>query len=97
MPGISEAKTTTENSESGNPVENASSSDEANIQSSSTENEQTPQESDQTDKINKFLLKSFLQRINNHPINMPTESVERNSDESDGDWNWLKCCPMNGF
>lgn len=86
MPGIFDAKTTTENTESENSVESASPA-EVNIQSSSTENDQSPQESDQTDKINKFLLKSFLQRINNHPINMATEPIDRNSDESDGDWN----------
>lgn len=87
MPGIYEASKSSENVSS-EAVDASPSVDESGVQSSSTESdEQAPQrESDQTDKINKFLLKSFLQHINNHPINMPTESVERNSDESDGDW-----------
>lgn len=83
MPGIYEANTPSENVQSENVVENAQ-PDELSVQS---ENEETPRESDQTDKINKFLLKSFLQHINSHPINMTTESVEQNPNESDADWN----------
>lgn len=86
MPGIYEAKTPSEDDQLENTSENAQ-QDELNEQSPTTENEQTPRETDQTDKINKFLLKSFLQHINSHPINMPEESVEQNPDESDADWN----------
>lgn len=86
MPGIYEANTQSENVQSENVVENAQ-PDELSVQLSATENEETPRESDQTDKINKFLLKSFLQHINSHPINITTESVEQNPDESDADWN----------
>lgn len=87
MPGIHEANTASENaSQSEASVQNPP-VDEFTIEASSTENDQPPRESDQTDKINKFLLKSFLQHINSHPINMPTEPIEQNSDESDGDWN----------
>lgn len=86
MPGIHEANETSENVQSEIPVQDPS-VDEFTAQSSSTEDDQPSRESDQTDKINKFLLKSFLQHINTHPVNMSTETVERNSDESDGDWN----------
>lgn len=87
MPGIYEANTTSEEAQSDTPVQNPP-IDEFTIESSPPEDDQPPHESDQTDKINKFLLKSFLQHINSHPVNMPTEPIERNSDESDGDWNW---------
>lgn len=86
MPGIYEAKTPSEDDQLENTSENAQ-QDELNEQSPTTENEETPRETDQTDKINKFLLKSFLQHINSHPINMSAESVEQNPDESDADWN----------
>lgn len=86
MPGIQESNATSENAQSEAPVQNPP-MDELALQSSSTEDDQPTRESDQTDKINKFLLKSFLQHINTHPVNMSTDSVERNSDESDGDWN----------
>lgn len=86
MPGIYEADTASENAQPDNPVQNPP-IDEFTVEPSTPEDDQTPRESDQTDKINKFLLKSFLQHINTHPVNMPTEPVEQNSDESDGDWN----------
>lgn len=49
-------------------------------------NELPPKETDQTDKINKFLLNSFLQHINNQTANMNAESTEGDSVESDADW-----------
>lgn len=88
MPGIYD-------SESKNQVE-TSPSDELNAQPSNTEeDEQQTRESDQTDKINKFLLKSFLERINNHPINMPSDRNELESAESNDDWNWSIKYTMN--
>lgn len=49
--------------------------------------EMPPKETDQTDKINNFLLKSFLQHINNQAANsMNAESTEGDSVESDADW-----------
>lgn len=83
MPGIQEEDTPSEMVQSENVVENGQQED----MQSTTENEQAPPESDQTDKLNKFLLKSFLQHINSHPINMGAESVEQNPDDSDADWN----------
>lgn len=66
----------------------ASPSDELNAQPSNTEiDEQQTRESDQTDKINKFLLKSFLERIKNRPINMLSDRNELESAESNDDWN----------
>lgn len=54
--------------------------------SSNDPSEMPPKETDQTDKINKFLLKSFLQHINNQTANVNAESTERDSVESDADW-----------
>lgn len=89
MPGIYEANTSSESVQSETPVQNES-MDESMGQSSSTaesdEQQNSTRQIDQTDKINKFLLKSFLQHINSHPLNQPSEPVEENPDESDGDW-----------
>lgn len=81
MPGIYEGK-----SENPSPNESSVESDvQSEVQPTEMENEQPPRETDQTDKLNKFLLKSFLQHINNQS---PPESVETNSDEhNDDDWN----------
>lgn len=79
MPGIQEFQ-------SENPVQNASTAEpnvQPDVQSLETENEQPPRESDQTDKLNKFLLKSFLQHINNQS---PPEPMEQNSNEPNDDW-----------
>lgn len=79
MPGIHEFQ-------SENSVENESSVEEnaqPNVQSLETENEQPSRESDQTDKLNKFLLKSFLEHINNQS---PPEPLESNLDETSDDW-----------
>lgn len=79
MPGIDEFQ-------SENPVENASSVEsnaELDTQQLETDNEQPTRESDQTDKLNKFLLKSFLQHINNQS---PPEPMESNLDETNDDW-----------
>lgn len=68
----------------------SSPSNEVNVQSLNGENEQPKRESDQTDKLNEILLKSFLQHINNRPNNMSSpssEPAEQQSEESDGDWN----------
>lgn len=88
MPGIyeangSETKTSEANAQLVSSVETLA----LNEQPSTTENDQPSQETDQTDKVNKFLLKSFLQHINNNSMNVATEEDEQNSDESDADWN----------
>lgn len=80
MPGIYEGQPE-------NPSQNSSaieSDARSDVQPAETENEQPPRESDQTDKLNKFLLKSFLQHINNQS---PPEPVEPNSDDVNDDWN----------
>lgn len=79
MPGIHEFQ-------SENSVENESSVEEnaqPDVQPLETENEQQLRESDQTDKLNKFLLKSFLEHINNQS---PPEPLESNLDETSDDW-----------
>lgn len=78
MPGIYEVQS--ETASEGSP------SNEVDASAQNAESEQPARVSDQTDKINNFLLKSFLQHINNHPINMASEPVQRDSEESDGDW-----------
>lgn len=91
MPGIHGANGTSQCVQSETPVQSESMDESAGQSSSNIENDEQqsqPREIDQTDKINKFLLKSFLQHINSHPINQPSESVEENPDESDGDWEW---------
>lgn len=98
MPGIYEANTASDSVQSETPVQSES-MEESAAQSSSLsspsdvendDQENPPQEIDQTDKINKFLLKSFLQHINNDPINEPSEpaEVQDTNGESDGDWEW---------
>lgn len=90
MPGIYEANTTSsDNVPSEAPVQSESMAE--SVEPSSThaecdEQEKPSREIDQTDKINKFLLKSFLQHINNDPI--PAEAVEELVNESDGEWEW---------
>lgn len=90
MPGIYEANdTTTESGQSKMPVQSGSMDESVGQSSTTAENDDKQiqsREIDQIDKINKFLLKSFLQHINSHPINQPSEPVEENLDESDGDW-----------
>lgn len=79
MPGIHEFQ-------SENPVQNESSVEEnaqPDVQPLETENDQPSRESDQTDKLNKFLLKSFLEHINNQS---PPEPLESNLDETSDDW-----------
>lgn len=99
MPGIYEANTTSESVQSETPVQSESIDESAEQSPSSSsspspsnvdndDQQNPPREIDQTDKINKFLLKSFLQHINNDPINQPSESAEIQdaNGESDGDW-----------
>lgn len=95
MPGIYEANSTTECVQSETPVQRETTDESAEqLASSSSSNaehddqEYPPREVDQTDKINKFLLKSFLQHINSDPINEPSEAAEvaDTNGESDGDW-----------
>lgn len=96
MPGIYEANTASDSVQSETPVQSESMEESAAQSSSSSspsnvendDQENPPQEIDQTDKINKFLLKSFLQHINNDPINEPSEPAEvrDTNGESDGDW-----------
>lgn len=81
MPGIHE-----DSKSQSDPVE-ASPSNEHNTQEMNTEEEQPTRETDQTDKLNKFLLKSFLQHINTQPMTSPSESDEQESGESTADWN----------
>lgn len=82
MPGIFEASAP-ENGQLESSVETLS----LNEQQSTTEDEQPTRETDQTDKINNFLLKSFLQHINSNATNVPEEQDERNSEGSNADWN----------
>lgn len=96
MPGIYEANSTTECVQSETPVQRETTDESAEQLASSSSNvenddqEHPPREVDQTDKINKFLLKSFLQHINSDPINEPSEAeaaeVADTNGESDGDW-----------
>lgn len=98
MPGIYEANTTSESVQSETPVQSETMGESAEQTPSSSssslstvENDDQPNSSreiDQTDKINKFLLKSFLQHINNDPISQPSEpaEVQDSNGESDGDW-----------
>lgn len=96
MPGIYEASTASDSVQSETPVQSESSAEQSSPSSSSAspsnvdndDQENPPREIDQTDKINKFLLKSFLQHINNDPINEPSEPAEvpDTNGESDGDW-----------
>lgn len=83
MPGIFE-----NGDESINKASENGSSDfvQPETSESSTEETSTPREISQTDRLNKFLLKSFLEHINNQTINVHADSVERN-DVSDCDWN----------
>lgn len=87
MPGIYEANAKSESVQTETPVRSESMNDSAQQSSSSNaendDEQNPPQEVDQTDKINKFLLKSFLQHINN---DQPSEPVEEDPNESDGDW-----------
>lgn len=80
MPGIYEFQ-------SENPVQSASTAEpnvQPEAQPTEMETDQPPRESDQTDKLNKFLLKSFLQHINNQST---PEPVEQDSEEPNEDWN----------
>lgn len=91
MPGIYEANTSSESVQSETPVQSESMAESTQQSSSNAENDeqQNPsREVDQTDKINKFLLKSFLQHINSDPIDQPSEEGpnEDGPNESDGDW-----------
>lgn len=87
MPGIYEANTTTsDNVPSETPVQSESTAEPSASNAESDEQPNSPREIDQTDKINKFLLKSFLQHINTDPINQPAELAEEMPNESDGDW-----------
>lgn len=83
MPGIYDGKPSAEETpmEQGDESNEQSSPDDENQQQPGSE----PKELDQTDKINKFLLKSFLQHINNNPINVPAPN-EPNGDVSADEW-----------
>lgn len=86
MPGIHEADESQESSstEPSAEIVAAATADDVNSESNNS-SETPPKEANQTDKINNFLLKSFLQHINNQQLN--AESTEGNSNESEADWN----------
>lgn len=83
MPGVfdasNDAEKTAEESNVGTSEQNDSSVDR--------NNDDTPTELNQIDKINKFLLKTFLERINNHPMNMQSDDLAENNADSENDWN----------
>lgn len=88
MPGIFEADSTTNNIQpepSATPSTTPSTS-EANKEMQ-TEPEETPvREVTQTDRMNKFLLKSFLEHINTSSIAVSNESDEQGSNDGNSDW-----------
>lgn len=92
MPGIYEAtsETVSESVPSETPVQSETMNEPVEQSTSSNaesdDQQNPPREIDQTDKINKFLLKSFLQHINNDPVDQSEEPAEQNVDESDGEW-----------
>lgn len=83
MPGIFDAESTsTDQSDSSSAASSSGNQDET------TTSEETPvREITQTDRINKFLLKSCLDHINTNPINAQNESEREASNIADNDWN----------
>lgn len=86
MPGIYEVDGSSNNETAEQHSEAIAEDVNGEVVSSNDPTEMQPKEMDQTDKINKFLLKSFLQRINNQTANNNAESTEGVSVESDADW-----------
>lgn len=88
MPGISE-----QNDEPQQNSSEASSAESVRDESSAAvvdnENAVPPAEVNQTDKINKFLLKSFLERMNNETLaaNDGNDDATENVDEREWQWN----------
>lgn len=83
MPGIFDEDSTSSDQQDSTIA--ASSSENGNELATSDE---TPvREVTQTDRINKFLLKSCLEHINTNPINVQNESEQEESNAADNDWN----------
>lgn len=83
MPGIYEADTSS-NSQAQSTA--ATTNNEADNAVSSTE--ETPaRELSQTDRVNKFLLRSFLEHINTNPMNLEANDGEQpSSTDTNKDW-----------
>lgn len=88
MPGIHEDNSTVESETAVSTEETPQTEEQSESSSTSDESAESPppRQLDQTDKVNKFLLKSFLEHINTHPINMQTDSAEETAGNSN-DWN----------
>lgn len=85
MPGISEQNDEPQqNSSEAASTENAS--DESSAAVVDTENAVPPAEVNQTDKINKFLLKSFLERMNNETLRANDENDDSMEKVDEREW-----------
>lgn len=86
MPGINEAAESSETNPTEPQRENVAMDVNNELMSTNESSEEPPKEVNQTDKINKFLLRSFLQHINNQQADISADSTDGKSTESDSDW-----------
>lgn len=63
-------------------------SDESAAAGVDNENPVPPAEVNQTDKINKFLLKTFLERMNNEMLAVNEENGESTESTDEREWLW---------
>lgn len=83
MPGIFDADSTSTDQ----PDSTTAASSSGNENEITTSDETPVREVTQTDQINKFLLKSFLEHMNTNPINVQNESEQEASSTAHNDWN----------
>lgn len=83
MPGIFDAENPS--NDQSEAVATSSTSEATNEMQSEPE-EAPVREITQTDRVNKFLLRSFLEHINANPINVSNESDQQGSDAGNSDW-----------
>lgn len=85
MPGISQQNDEPQqNSSEAGCAESAS--DESSAAVVDNENAVPPAEVNQTDKINKFLLKSFLERMNNETLGANDENDDTMENVDEREW-----------
>lgn len=63
-------------------------SDESSVAADDSTSSIPPAEVNQTDKINKFLLKSFLERMNNETMDTGEENDESTENAEEREWQW---------